>query len=68
MLLATDGSEDARAPTAWLAQFPLPADSTPRDHPVSGALERLLLGRVSEGVLRHVDRPVLIVKTGAHGG
>ena len=33
-----------------------------------GALERLLLGSVSEGVLRHVDRPVLIVKTGAHGG
>jgi nucleotide-binding universal stress UspA family protein len=28
-----------------------------------GALERLLLGSVSEGVLRHVDRPVLIVKT-----
>lgn len=29
-----------------------------------GALKRLLLGSVSEGVLRHVDRPVLIVKTG----
>lgn len=28
-----------------------------------GALERLLLGSVSEGVLRHVERPVLIVKT-----
>jgi nucleotide-binding universal stress UspA family protein len=28
-----------------------------------GALERVLLGSVSEGVLRHVDRPVLIVKT-----
>jgi len=27
-----------------------------------GALERLVLGSVSEGVLRHVDRPVLIVK------
>ena len=27
-----------------------------------GSLERLLLGSVSEGVLRHVDRPVLIVK------
>jgi nucleotide-binding universal stress UspA family protein len=27
-----------------------------------GTLERLLLGSVSEGVLRHVDRPVLIVK------
>ena len=30
-----------------------------------GALRRLVLGSVSEGVLRHVDRPVLIVKTGA---
>jgi nucleotide-binding universal stress UspA family protein len=29
-----------------------------------GALKRLVLGSVSEGVLRHVDRPVLIVKTG----
>jgi nucleotide-binding universal stress UspA family protein len=29
-----------------------------------GALERVLLGSVSEGVLRHADRPVLIVKTG----
>jgi len=28
-----------------------------------GALERILLGSVSEGVLRHADRPVLIVKT-----
>jgi nucleotide-binding universal stress UspA family protein len=28
-----------------------------------GALERFLLGSVSEGVLRHADRPVLIVKT-----
>jgi nucleotide-binding universal stress UspA family protein len=28
-----------------------------------GALQRLLLGSVSEGVLRHVDRPVLIVKS-----
>ena len=27
VLLATDGSEDARAATAWLAQFPLPAGS-----------------------------------------
>jgi nucleotide-binding universal stress UspA family protein len=27
-----------------------------------GTLERVLLGSVSEGVLRHVDRPVLIVK------
>ena len=27
-----------------------------------GTLERLLLGSVSEGVLRHVERPVLIVK------
>lgn len=30
-----------------------------------GALERFLLGSVSEGVLRHADRPVLIVKTAA---
>jgi nucleotide-binding universal stress UspA family protein len=30
-----------------------------------GALERVLLGSVSEGVLRHADRPVLIVKPGA---
>jgi nucleotide-binding universal stress UspA family protein len=30
-----------------------------------GTLERILLGSVSEGVLRHVDRPVLIVKTAA---
>jgi nucleotide-binding universal stress UspA family protein len=30
-----------------------------------GALERVLLGSVSEGVLRHADRPVLIVKTAA---
>jgi nucleotide-binding universal stress UspA family protein len=30
-----------------------------------GAIQRLLLGSVSEGVLRHVDRPVLIVKTAA---
>ena len=29
-----------------------------------GALKRLVLGSVSEGVLRHIDRPVLIVKTG----
>jgi nucleotide-binding universal stress UspA family protein len=29
-----------------------------------GTIERLLLGSVSEGVLRHVDRPVLIVKGG----
>jgi nucleotide-binding universal stress UspA family protein len=29
-----------------------------------GALERVVLGSVSEGVLRHVDRPVLIVKPG----
>jgi nucleotide-binding universal stress UspA family protein len=29
-----------------------------------GPLKRLVLGSVSEGVLRHVDRPVLIVKTG----
>jgi nucleotide-binding universal stress UspA family protein len=28
-----------------------------------GTLERLLLGSVSESVLRHADRPVLIVKT-----
>jgi nucleotide-binding universal stress UspA family protein len=28
-----------------------------------GALKRLVLGSVSEGVLRHIDRPVLIVKT-----
>lgn len=28
-----------------------------------GTLERILLGSVSEGVLRHADRPVLIVKT-----
>jgi nucleotide-binding universal stress UspA family protein len=28
-----------------------------------GILERILLGSVSEGVLRHADRPVLIVKT-----
>jgi nucleotide-binding universal stress UspA family protein len=27
VLLATDGSEDARTATAWLAQFPLPTDS-----------------------------------------
>jgi nucleotide-binding universal stress UspA family protein len=27
-----------------------------------GTVERLLLGSVSEGVLRHVDRPILIVK------
>jgi nucleotide-binding universal stress UspA family protein len=32
-----------------------------------GALQRALLGSVSEGVLRHVDRTVLIVKTGGHG-
>jgi nucleotide-binding universal stress UspA family protein len=32
-----------------------------------GALQRALLGSVSEGVLRHVDRSVLIVKTGGHG-
>jgi nucleotide-binding universal stress UspA family protein len=30
-----------------------------------GAVQRLLLGSVSEGVLRHADRPVLIVKTAA---
>jgi len=30
-----------------------------------GAIQRLLLGSVSEGVLRHGDRPVLIVKTAA---
>jgi nucleotide-binding universal stress UspA family protein len=30
VLLATDGSEDARAATAWLGQFPLPPDSTLR--------------------------------------
>jgi nucleotide-binding universal stress UspA family protein len=30
-----------------------------------GTLERALLGSVSEGVLRHVDRPVLIVKGAA---
>jgi nucleotide-binding universal stress UspA family protein len=30
-----------------------------------GTLKRVVLGSVSEGVLRHVDRPVLIVKTGA---
>jgi nucleotide-binding universal stress UspA family protein len=29
-----------------------------------GPLKRLVLGSVSEGVLRHADRPVLIVKTG----
>jgi nucleotide-binding universal stress UspA family protein len=29
-----------------------------------GALKRVVLGSVSEGVLRHVDRPVLIVKAG----
>ena len=28
-----------------------------------GAIQRLLLGSVSEGVLRHVDRPIMIVKT-----
>ena len=27
-----------------------------------GTLGRLLLGSVSEGLLRHVDRPILIVK------
>ena len=27
-----------------------------------GALERLVLGSVSDGVLRRVDRPVLVVK------
>ena len=32
-----------------------------------GTLQRALLGSVSEGVLRHVDRTVLIVKTGGHG-
>jgi nucleotide-binding universal stress UspA family protein len=30
-----------------------------------GAIQRLLLGSVSEGVLRHVHRPVLIVKSGS---
>jgi nucleotide-binding universal stress UspA family protein len=30
-----------------------------------GTLERVVLGSVSEGVLRHADRPVLIVKTPA---
>jgi nucleotide-binding universal stress UspA family protein len=30
-----------------------------------GALQRVVLGSVSEGVLRHVDRPVLIVKSSA---
>jgi nucleotide-binding universal stress UspA family protein len=30
VLLATDGSGDARVAAAWLAQFPLPADSTLR--------------------------------------
>jgi nucleotide-binding universal stress UspA family protein len=30
-----------------------------------GTIPRLLLGSVSEGVLRHVDRPVLIVKGGS---
>jgi nucleotide-binding universal stress UspA family protein len=30
-----------------------------------GALERIMLGSVSEGVLRHADRPVLIVKPAA---
>jgi nucleotide-binding universal stress UspA family protein len=30
-----------------------------------GALQRVWLGSVSEGVLRHADRPVLIVKTPA---
>jgi nucleotide-binding universal stress UspA family protein len=33
-----------------------------------GALKRLVLGSVSESVLRHVDRPVLIVKTGEPAG
>jgi nucleotide-binding universal stress UspA family protein len=33
-----------------------------------GALKRFVLGSVSEGVLRHVDRPVLIVKTGEAEG
>jgi nucleotide-binding universal stress UspA family protein len=32
-----------------------------------GALQRALLGSVSEGVVRHVDRSVLIVKPGGHG-
>jgi len=30
VLLATDGSEDARAATAWLEQFPLPPGSALR--------------------------------------
>jgi nucleotide-binding universal stress UspA family protein len=30
-----------------------------------GALQRVWLGSVSEGVLRHADRPVLVVKTDA---
>jgi nucleotide-binding universal stress UspA family protein len=32
-----------------------------------GAVQRMLLGSVSEDVLRHVDRPVLVVKSGAPG-
>jgi len=33
-----------------------------------GTLKRLVLGSVSEGILRHADRPVLIVKTGVPAG
>jgi nucleotide-binding universal stress UspA family protein len=33
-----------------------------------GTLKRLVLGSVSEGILRHADRPVLIVKTGEPAG
>jgi nucleotide-binding universal stress UspA family protein len=33
-----------------------------------GAVKRLVLGSVSEGVLRHVDRPVLIVKSSEAAG
>jgi nucleotide-binding universal stress UspA family protein len=33
-----------------------------------GTLKRLVLGSVSEGILRHADRPVLIVKTGEPEG
>jgi nucleotide-binding universal stress UspA family protein len=33
-----------------------------------GALQRVLLGSVSENVLRHAERPVLIVKGATSGG
>ncbi len=61
VLLATDGSTDAQAAAAWLADFPLPADTTIRVTTVAGVTPASLdipTVRDFQASLRHEARVV----------